>query len=403
MAFQLCVLGRFKLTSPKGVVVPITSRKAQILLAVLAYEAGEAVPRSRLAALLWSDDSESKARNSLRQAFTALRKAMARHGDFPIEIDGESASIRPAAIGSDIEMLLDPDCSPATAAANLSGEFLEGLHCSESVLEDWLRAMRAHLRAIRIERLSVGASAMERRGDLDGACRLARLVLELDPYEEAAGRVLMRCLAAKGEAAHAIQVYTALRERLLADLDVAPDHETRRLSESIRRETAGLGVPAAPELPPSDPPAGGKPTIAVASASTTLDRAGDRAFADALTHSMLSGLTNVAGISVIAAATVIPHHQLLTAQEIGLRSGAQYVLETVVLSLSGRMRIAVKCAHVATGQQVFANVYGCDGPDLFQAVDDLMLHFCAELELAVTTHGIGMAGSPAARPDQMPL
>ncbi|MGF1665382.1 MAG: hypothetical protein ACFCVC_03820 [Acidimicrobiia bacterium] len=61
-----------------GIPVDIRSSKALALLVYLA-ETDRPHHRSALAGLLWPDHPESAARNNLRQALTALRKAIGEH------------------------------------------------------------------------------------------------------------------------------------------------------------------------------------------------------------------------------------------------------------------------------------------------------------------------------------
>ena len=69
------LLGRFQLKAPSGEAIPISAKKSQALIAILALAEGTPVPRGRLTGIWWGDRGEDQARSSLRQAFTALRKA----------------------------------------------------------------------------------------------------------------------------------------------------------------------------------------------------------------------------------------------------------------------------------------------------------------------------------------
>ena len=79
--------------SPAGDDIAISSKKNQALLAILALAQGEAVTRSRLIGILWAERGEDQARSSLRQGFTALRKALGACGPFSLRVDDEEAAI----------------------------------------------------------------------------------------------------------------------------------------------------------------------------------------------------------------------------------------------------------------------------------------------------------------------
>jgi len=62
------LFGGFEAQAGAGELLAVLTRKAQALLAYLALTPGQAHPRGKLAALLWSDASPAAARNALRQA-----------------------------------------------------------------------------------------------------------------------------------------------------------------------------------------------------------------------------------------------------------------------------------------------------------------------------------------------
>ena len=73
---RLRLLGSFELRGPGDRPLKITARKTRALLAFLALQNGTRQSRERLAALLWEDADAELARSSLRQALTALRRAL---------------------------------------------------------------------------------------------------------------------------------------------------------------------------------------------------------------------------------------------------------------------------------------------------------------------------------------
>jgi len=70
---RLDLLGGFRVTSPEGEILGMSARKNRALLGILAVAPKQEVTRHKLAALLWGDRGEEQARNSLRQALTAIR------------------------------------------------------------------------------------------------------------------------------------------------------------------------------------------------------------------------------------------------------------------------------------------------------------------------------------------
>src|SRR5262249_14214083 len=75
-AVRFSLLGRVEVRQPDASVLHLPSRKALALLTYLAMRPGELQPRDKLAALLWGDTSQERARHSLRQALVTIRAAL---------------------------------------------------------------------------------------------------------------------------------------------------------------------------------------------------------------------------------------------------------------------------------------------------------------------------------------
>ena len=76
MTLILTLLGGFQARLASGGAVSLPSRKTQALLAYLGIRPGHAHPRDKLAALLWGESSDERARDGLRHALAALRRAL---------------------------------------------------------------------------------------------------------------------------------------------------------------------------------------------------------------------------------------------------------------------------------------------------------------------------------------
>jgi DNA-binding SARP family transcriptional activator len=96
----LALLGGFCLRDPSGREIAVGSRKAQALLAVLGVAFPASVSRERLIGILWGEHSQERARHSLRQTLSELRRDMpqlvAAHGD-ALAIDAAACTVDVAA------------------------------------------------------------------------------------------------------------------------------------------------------------------------------------------------------------------------------------------------------------------------------------------------------------------
>src|SRR5881397_1445371 len=75
---RLALLGTFEARLDSGSAVTFPRKKSEALLAYLALQPGRMIARDKLAALLWGDASDERARHSLRQALVTLRQALPR-------------------------------------------------------------------------------------------------------------------------------------------------------------------------------------------------------------------------------------------------------------------------------------------------------------------------------------
>src|SRR5205085_6252945 len=98
----LTLLGGFQARLDPGRPVAVPSGKLQALLAYLALSPGQAHPRDKLGAILWSDLPKVQARKNLRQALFELRKALASAGIDTFPLDGEEVTLDPAVIDVDV-------------------------------------------------------------------------------------------------------------------------------------------------------------------------------------------------------------------------------------------------------------------------------------------------------------
>src|SRR3954469_25158395 len=73
---QISLLGSIELYLDDKRITRLTSKKAQALLAYLAAESGQSHWRGSLAGLLWPEQPEGLARQSLRQALLQVRRVL---------------------------------------------------------------------------------------------------------------------------------------------------------------------------------------------------------------------------------------------------------------------------------------------------------------------------------------
>jgi DNA-binding SARP family transcriptional activator len=249
----------------EGRAVDVERHKALALLAYLAVT-GAAHRRDGLAALLWPELDQARARAALRRTLSALNVALS--GDW-LETDRETISLLPsAAFWLDVnqfrhllaqcrkhghpETEVCAEClAPlAEAAALYRGDFLSGFTLRDApAFDDWQFFQTETLRrelASALERLTSGHSA---RREFEAPIGYARRWLALDPLHEPAQRQLMRLYAWAGQRNAALRQYAECVRLLERELGVPPQTATTDLYNAIKENR----LPPAAELPPSPP------------------------------------------------------------------------------------------------------------------------------------------------------
>jgi DNA-binding SARP family transcriptional activator/tetratricopeptide (TPR) repeat protein len=255
---SLALLGPVRIALDDQPIAAFEYAKVRALLAYLAAERGRAHSRDALAELLWPDQPPQVARNSLRQALAKLRQAIRDHDARPpfLLIARETLQFNPAAhLTLDVaafEELAAPgehcphqpgaSCAACVArweqaVALYGGPFLDQATPRDSLgFEEW-----ALVRRERYERqaaaLLASLAAHYEHGNAAQALRYARQHLELDAWNEAVHRQVMRVLAKSGQRGAALAHYAHCRRVLAEDLGVEPEDETVRLYEEIRAKS----------------------------------------------------------------------------------------------------------------------------------------------------------------------
>ncbi|RYY28783.1 MAG: hypothetical protein EOP62_02720 [Sphingomonadales bacterium] len=135
LRYQMSLMGAFRLITPDGRRLDISSKKAIALLALLATaETGERW-RSWLQGKLWGSLEPQQAQGGLRRELHRLRKQTDDIGVPLLHCDFRAVRLNLSAI--------DVDIFRADSLVAVRGDFLEGIDIPrEDAFEDWLRETR---------------------------------------------------------------------------------------------------------------------------------------------------------------------------------------------------------------------------------------------------------------------
>ena len=240
---RISLLGGVDVRLVDGSEVRVASRKALALLTYLARRPGASHSRDKLAALLWGDVANERARHSLRQALATIRAGLApamtpvlgEHGD-QVALDSVAADVDVARF----ERLLQDGSMEALdrGSALYRGELAEGLAVSEPAFEEWLVSERVRLRELAVDGLNRLLNLQMRAARVEGAIQTAVRLLALDPLQEPVHRTLMRLYATQGRRGAALRQYQACLAVIRKELGVEPEADTRALYLRLLQQPA---------------------------------------------------------------------------------------------------------------------------------------------------------------------
>jgi predicted ATPase/DNA-binding SARP family transcriptional activator len=244
-AADLFTLGGLRIMLEHEPVTQLRSRTAEALLVYLVCH-GRPLRREWLAEFFWPERAQATSLVNLRVALHRLSKALAPHLVVTRQTVGLRDDHLPYHDRADFERLLAQG-QRREALGLYRGDFLRGFHLSGSpAFEAW-----AHEERVRLHDLALGAYQQltlehAASAQTDEAVRLARALLQLEPYHEPTQRLLVRLLAQSGRRQAAIEGFEGFRARLHDDLGLEPEEESLALLEQVRS-----GVEIDHPMPPS--------------------------------------------------------------------------------------------------------------------------------------------------------
>jgi len=180
------------------------------------------------------------------------------------------------------------------------------------------------------------------------------------------------------------QVYDQVHNKLTTPLLRLPPRELKnvrgavtvyRVARTWLRETAG----AAAEAPVTGH------HVAVLPLSNISPEPADAYFADGLTEELISVLSRVPDLGVIARTSVMPYKtQPKSIAEVGAELGVETILEGSVRKAGSHLRITLQLIDVATQRHIWANSYNRELTDVFAVQSDIAERTAEALRLQLT-------------------
>ncbi len=235
---HLRLLGTFRLEDSNGTPVPLGLRKAEALLAYLAVAEGHSTSRERLAALLWGEFAQARARQSLRQALLGLTKRLSKLDQPILRLESQTVSLNADALSIDAlafsRLVAEGTPDSLEKAADLyKGEFLEGVGVDAPDFDSWLMTERGRYHDLAMRAFTELLNSQEKGDQIEAAIDTAHKALRIDPIREDIHRSLMALYERSGRRSSAISQFRQCRDVLQRELGVEPDAETSALYRTI--------------------------------------------------------------------------------------------------------------------------------------------------------------------------
>jgi predicted ATPase/DNA-binding SARP family transcriptional activator len=250
-ALDLFTLGGLRIMLEHEPVENLRSRTAEALFVYLVCQ-GRPLSREWLAEYFWPERPQATSLVNLRVALHRLNKSFAAH----LAVTRQSVGLRddhlPYLDRADFERLLALG-QLREALGLYRGDFLRGFHLPGSpAFESWAHEERDRLHELALGAYQELALQHAASAQTDEAIRLARGLLQLEPFHEPTQRLLMRLLAQSGRRQAAIEGFEGFRSRLWNDLGFEPEEASLALLELVR-SGVDVEVPSGDRAPPTTP------------------------------------------------------------------------------------------------------------------------------------------------------
>lgn len=247
--FRLRTLGSLQLTAPDGSREPsLATRRRKLALLTLLAVSGRPLSRDRLVNLFWGDHPEERARHSLSDALSHLRRVLGP----------DAITARQAEVGLAEELPLTVDLRELAEAAQArdwprvlalhEGPFLDGVHIGGSAdWEHWVLAQRSHAMRLFLGACRAEGERLAAAGEWDALERVAARWLEASPEDPAAARLHGTAVAQLG-AVQAAPRSEGEPSALMPSRIVAPSEAPREATREATSATAEGPVDTSPEV-----------------------------------------------------------------------------------------------------------------------------------------------------------
>ncbi len=238
---RMYLLGRFEVRAGDDVIIDEVwhHRNAKALLKLLAVQRDRALHREQVLEAFWATLDPSAAAANLRKILFDLRAEFTAR-----QVKAQVVTLAEDMVALSPEISLDIDdfraCARAARFAQNRLDLYEeaiALYKGDLLVEDryaeWTAGPRQELRDLHNDLLIELSQLYASAGKLELAAERLERLLQVDPLNEDANRLMMRVYAETGSRQKAHRQYESFRDALLREIGAAPSEETEALIRDI--------------------------------------------------------------------------------------------------------------------------------------------------------------------------
>lgn len=246
---RVTTLGQLTIVGDGEEVAALGRQRRKLAVLVVLALSGRPRTRDSLTEMFWGDQDEERARHSLSEALSHVRRVLGRDA---IATRLTQISLSPSAPlsfdATDFERHIRAG-DLARAIGLYDGPFLDGVHIEGSnTFEQWVDERRAHFERLFVKAAGQHCQALARARQWDACGTVAERWLSLTPLSADAALYLLNARKADGSREalqRAVADYEQLEARLRREYESAPDAVVSDLARGIASELA--------RTPPSAP------------------------------------------------------------------------------------------------------------------------------------------------------
>lgn len=247
---EICSLGSFSVTLDGRTIRDSEweSDKSKELL-LLLLEKGSPITRDEIISALWPDAGGARANSVFHSSVYRLRQALYRSA--VVQSSGAYALNPEGVFRWDVARFRQLIGTMESVEPGSNGSPVENLHAASELYSGplapdfdspWIDDLRSDLDTLFIDAMSRLADQLLDRGDGNGALKVARRLLDSDPFSESACRRVMRSAVAANRNEIALRTYERFAAVLRDELDERPSEALIELARSLTANAAQISV-----------------------------------------------------------------------------------------------------------------------------------------------------------------